>query len=65
MQHKVGDLVHGGFGLGMIVKKTNIGDCIIEWYCPQKDQLRTKFYYEEIAFMKERLNEEKNKSQNR
>ena len=52
MSHKVGDLVLGGFGLGMITKVEFIGDCHIEWYYHNKDALRTRFYYEEVTDMK-------------
>ena len=54
-EHKVGDLVHSGFGLGAIVEINQIGDCYVEWYCKEKNSLRTRFYHHEIMAMKKRL----------
>ena len=60
MSHKVGDLVHGGFSLGMITKIDIIGDCHIEWYYHNKAALRSKFHYEEVTDMKEHLRKVRN-----
>ncbi len=53
--HNVGDLILGGFGLGMITKKDIVGDCQVEWYCKAAPSLRTRFQYHEISEMKDNL----------
>ena len=58
MTHKVGDLVHCGFGVGAIIKKDVICDCYVEWYCEAAPNLRTKFHHHEIQQFKEQLRKE-------
>ena len=52
MKHSVGDLVHGGWGLGAITKINLYGNYEVEWYCDAAPSLRTEFQYHEITNMR-------------
>jgi hypothetical protein len=61
IQNKVGDLVHCGFCLGMIIKKDN-HNFYVEWYHHTPSSLETKFTREDILVFKDRLKSEYNKN---
>lgn len=53
--HEVGDLVNGGFGLAMIVKKELFKYHIVWFRDKDNSELRTEFQFHEISEMKESL----------
>jgi hypothetical protein len=55
---KVGDLVHCGFGVGIILNVDYFGNCKVHWCIDNRSSLRTDFRYEEIEEFRKRLGEE-------